>query len=337
MNTVKTMWGSACKAVGKASFFASTSAILAAAGAIGCSSFDPGDQSCVSLRLTPCDPPDEGNGANGGAGGTTQEVEEVLPEDWECLGRATSQTPAAMGTRITYRVAIVDFDSQPSMPMQVPGLVITVCGDANCSRPAGPELVTISNPTPAPFLYDIVMPYNFSNASLRLEAAGYTPMDYFFGGPMLGTPTGSPVIAGQTIAMLTTEARDNLYRGVGLPTPASAVRGDMAIRTLNCRRDAMGQTTANTRAADVIVEAVPENPPSAVAYSLSYGNLAFPNSPTDERGVAGFANLQPQNYQVRGLAPIGEEGMPFGQTGVAVRGGVITVLEIREGQNMWGQ
>ena len=296
---------------------------------IACTQLDDATDSCLVLGGD-CD-------AAGGTGGTQQLT--PLPEDWQCLAEPPPEMPAQSAPRVTYVVAIVDFDTQPppNQPTAVPNLRIDVCSDPTCDPPAGPEVVTVGNPpNQPPYVYAISMPYNFSNASLRLSADGYVPIDYIFGGPIVGPPEGGAIIPGQTITVLRTSARDTLYRGIGLPTPASATTGDLAVRALNCVRDASGRTT---RAEGVTVEAVPDDPPEpAVAYALSYGNLATKDSlVTDPRGVAGFANLRPQNYRVRGLAPVGEEGLAYGETIAPIRPGVITIVELREGQDVWGQ
>ena len=277
---------------------------------------------------------------NAGSGGTGTPSMPEVPEAWACLSNPT-QRAAIMPqpTRITYRVPIVDFDSQPTVPTIVENLSISFCVDAACMSFTGPDVITVSNPDPSrPFVYDFSIPYGLSNLTVKLEAMGYAPMYYILGGPMVGTPSGGTTVAGQAIAMLKTTARDELYAGLGLDTPASAVRGDLAVRTLNCVRDPMtGQTTPLTRAAEVSLGASPEDT-EAVPYSLTYGNRAIADRPTDDRGVAGFASLRPQNYSVWGIAPVGE-GMEFGDTVVPVRAGSITLLEVRDGlgDRGWGQ
>lgn len=326
------------EAVGRATRFAAPAAFalaasVLAAGASGCSSLDPADESCVTLGLAGCDTP-EGNGGTGG--GTSQNMSPLLPAPWECLDGPPRELPGPVA-RVTYRIAIVDFDSQPppNPPTAVEGLQIVVCKDPTCDAPAGPDEVTITNPNPQqPFVYDISMPYNFSNASLRISSTTnlYTDTEYFFGGPMVGSPEGGSIVLGQTLPVLRKSSRDTLYRGLGLEAPASAAVGDVAVRVLNCQRDEMGRTT---RAANVRVEA--DSPSEgAIAYALTYGNLPLRDRDTDERGVAGFASLAPRNYVVRGIAPVGD-GMPFGETTVPIRPGVITIVEIREGQGLWGQ
>jgi len=216
----------------------------------------------------------------------------------------------------------------------VPGLKIQVCGSPSCDPPATEPDVVIHNPLDGqpPFVYGIEFPFRFSNGSLRLTASGYAPMDYIFNGPMIGPPEGGYVVQGLTIPLLKASTRDTIYHDLGLPGDADLSRGVLALRTLNCLRD----PKANARAAGVKLQSVPVAPQApSVAWTLSTSNRATPNRlETDSRGVAGFVNVSPLVYDLQGLSPVGKT---YGRTSIAVRPGVITLAEIRDGIGLWGQ
>jgi hypothetical protein len=160
-------------------------------------------------------------------------------------------------------------------------------------------------------------------------------MDYVFGGPMKGLPDGSSVVYGLTIPLLKESTRDTIYNDLGLSGTADPSRGVLALRTLDCGRSAQGQ---GVRAKGVRLSAIPKAPPEpAVAWTLSFSNRATPNKlETDARGVAGFVNMLPGSVDVEGIAPVGG-GTPYGRTTLAVRPGVITLGELRDGLDIWGQ
>ncbi|MGC4091514.1 MAG: hypothetical protein QM756_27270 [Polyangiaceae bacterium] len=304
----------------------------------GCSSLDPASDTAAKFWSSSAG----GGGAisSGGAPGSGGAAAfGGTSPDWACLGMPVaiaSRTP----DRVHYRVAIVDFDSQPppNMPTAVEGLEITVCGSPSCNPPFTEPTVVIHNPIEGapPYLFDIEFPYNFSNGSLRLTAPGYAPMDYVFGGPLNGPPEGGYVVMGQTIPLLKVTTRDTIYNDLGLPGPADPTRGVLAVRTLNCQRNMTG--AQGQRAAGVRLHAIPEAPPApAVAWTLSFSNRATPNKlETDARGVAGFVNVLPGTIDVEGIAPVGE-GTPYGETALRVRAGVITLAEVRMGIDRFGQ
>jgi hypothetical protein len=301
--------------------------LLAALGCClaSCSSLDAGTDSAATLFGVDGSV-DGASGANGGG-------DEPLPPEWACLEKPlepVAQEPA----RVTYTVAIVDFDSQPYSPTLVKGLEIQVCGSPSCDPPASAPEVVINNPLEGlpPYVYAIEMPYGFSNGSLRLTAPGYAPMDYVFNGPLIGAPDGGYRVSGLTIPLLKATTRDTIYHDLGLPGDVDLTRGVLALRTLNCLRD----PKANARAAGVRLQAVPMPPPEpAVAWTLSTSNRATPaRLETDSRGVAGFVNVLPLVYDVQGVA---QNGRVYGRTSIAVRPGVITLAEIRDGIGRWGQ
>lgn len=235
---------------------------------------------------------------------------------------------------MTYVVGIVDFDSQPYSPTPVKGLQIEVCGSPSCDPPASEPEVIITNPVEGqpPFVYAIEVPFRFSNGSLRLTAPNYAPMDYIFNGPMIGPPEGGYVVQGLTIPLLKATTRETIYHDLGLPGEVDTSRGVLALRTLNCLR----QEGSNPRAPGVKLISVPQAPDEpAVAWTLSTSNRATANRlETDARGVAGFVNALPLVYDLEGLSPV---GLTYGRTSIAVRPGVITLAEIRDGIGLWGQ
>ena len=288
----------------------------------GCTKLDPSSDTAMSVF--------------GGTGGTGTDP---LPAQWACLKDhllPADQPPQ----RVQYVVAIVDFDSQPApnMPTPVEGLQITVCGSPSCDPPFGAPDVVITNPIPGQpsYVFAIEFPPNFSNGYLRLTAPNYAPMDYFFGGPMKGPPEGGYVVRGLTIPLLKTATRDTIYNDLGLPGPADPTRGVLAVRTLDCERSM--SSPQGVRAAGVRLQAIPDAPPPpAVAWTLSFSNRATPNKlETDMRGVAGFVNVVPGTVDVEAVAPV-NGGVVYGRTTLPVRAGVITLAEVRDGLDRWGQ
>ncbi len=273
-----------------------------------------------------------GEKPDAGAAGEPSKPIELGPE-WACL--AAPQKPVVQDPkRVTYVVAIVDFDSQPYSPTPVSGLKIEVCGSPSCDPPASEPDVVIHNPVQGqpPFVYAIEFPFRFSNGSLRLTAPGYAPMDYIFNGPIIGPPEGGYVVQGLTIPLLKATTRDTIYHDLGIAGDVDKARGVLALRTLNCLRD----PKANARAPGVKLVSVPNAPKApSVAWTLSTSNRATPNRlETDSRGVAGFVNVLPLVYDLEGLSPV---GLSYGRTSIAVRPEVITLAEIRDGIGLWGQ
>ncbi|HEY8946773.1 MAG TPA: hypothetical protein VIM73_21165 [Polyangiaceae bacterium] len=282
-----------------------------------CSSFDPADQSYEELY---------------GPG----QVE--LPPEWACLTDDDYPMVPREAKTVTYVTPIVDFDSQPTSPTVVPGLQVMVCGDATCAAPAA-NVQVIQMPD-RPFLYAIQFPYGFANASLKLTAPGYVPMYYAFGGPMVGLPEGEHTVMGLGVPLLSEQRRDFIYGDIGLSQGADAGRGVLAVRTLNCLRQAKAEDPfQGQRAAGVRVRAVPRDPePPAASWTLSNSNVATPNNEvTDERGVAGFLNVLPGTVQVEGVARFDGTELPYGRTPVRVRADAITLAEVRPGLDQWGQ
>jgi hypothetical protein len=263
-----------------------------------------------------------------------------MPPEWQCLSPGAGlEAPAPMaGQRITYVVPVVDFDTpNQNAPLAVPNVQLQVCTTAACDPPAGPEVV-IQQPDPMrPFLWAINVSAGTEIVSLRATAPGYVPSDYYVGGPMVGPPEGGNQVIGQAFFLLSLAARAGLLSQIGVPLDNT--KGILAVRTLNCVRDEIGRST---RAAGVTVDMLPDGPPDpAVAWALSFARQANRDLlVTDDRGAAGFANLEPRSYSVRGRAPAptgSPRGTEYGRTTATVRADTITIVEVRDGQGLWGQ
>jgi hypothetical protein len=324
---------------------------LLLAGAAGCSDMDPAEDTYRSVYMLGAggDGP-SGNAGSGGSGGTGDEPAPPLnEEDWGCLSTGITM-PMMAPSRITYQVAIVDFDSQTISPTQVPGLDVKVCTVATCDQvlpacdttlgdPAPTQQCAIVAQGPAPFLYLINLPYRLENGGLRLTAANYVQMNYIFGGPMVGTPEGSTTVVGLTIPLLTEEVRRRVYRQVGLST-VDPNRGTLAVRTLTCARQPnpplpMPRPPEGQRARDILVTAEQAAEAPAVSWSLSNGNqFTDDRLVTDARGVAGILNVEPSAIIVKAVLPNGDE---YGETTLPVVENVVTLAELRPGLERWGQ
>jgi hypothetical protein len=257
-----------------------------------------------------------------------------------------------MPSRITYRTVIVDFDSQGVSPTPVPNVVVEICSNADCV-PALPRCAAGVTPTPTqqcfiqsnpnpnvPFLFDFDLPYSFDNGYFKVTAPDYAEMHYILGGPMIGTPEGSTVVYGLGIPLLKEAARVGAYRDCGgkLVDP---MRGTLALRTLDCQRDTTPLAPGvliGRRAPEVRVEAVPEPPPNACAWSLSDANVFSRDSlQTDGRGVAGFLDAPVGSMVVLAQAPVPDGAYPARAPALRVRANVITLAELRDGLGRWGQ
>ncbi len=247
---------------------------------------------------------------------------------WACIDERTvpvTVTPA----RVKYSIAVVDFNSQPSAPTPVAGLSIKVCTNQRCD-PAYP--ICEGEPKPqcvglsgGPVLYSFDFPYGLSNGWLQLSAEGYSNMDYYFGGPMVGRPDGTLEMTGNAIPLVPRTTLEDIYRSVGIDA-LDETRGTLATRILDC---------LGVRAPGMLLDAVVDDPAS-VAFSLSNGNIATPNTlETDPRGVAGIVNLQPQAVDVLAITPDGRHY--GGPTTLNVRPNTITLAELRDGLDVWGQ
>lgn len=245
------------------------------------------------------------------------------PDEWKCL--LDTEAPIESTGRATYTVPVVDFNSQPTAPTPVPALAIAVCTSPTCDpvypvctdNPLG-QCVNISG---GPVLYKMDFPAGLSNVVLRLSAPDYVGMDYVMGGPMVQSTQGLG------IPMVPIATRQSIYTNLGAGT-VDETRGVLAVRTLDCN---------NARAQGVTVEAVDgqiEYP--SIPFRLSNNNLATGATlETDERGVAGFVNLAPQTVDVVARTDYGKEF--GGPTTLNIRPNTITLAELRDGIDIWGQ
>lgn len=293
---------------------------------------------------------DSGSGGNSGAGGTENERPEVLPPEWACLDNPTpvaERTPA----RVQYRVPIVDFDTQTSVPTPVQDLNVLVCSNAACDPPMPTcptevtltptqQCVTVTNIVGP--VYQIDLPYNFQNGALKLTAPGYAEMNYVFGGPMIGAPEGGPLVFGLPIPLLRESARISAYLDCN-GTQVNVMRGTLAVRTLDCKRNRsnldmmMGTVLEGSRAPNVSVEALDGEPTNGCAWTLSNDNIFSPNNLlTDGRGVAGYLDTDVGVLRLVAESPVGVQ-YPASPPNLRVRANVITLAELRDGLGRWGQ
>lgn len=326
--------------------------LLIATGA--CSDMDPGTDTYLSVNnLTPsAGAGGDGSGPGGEAGsggGSTEPID--YPPEWACLAPGGAMAPVSREpARVQYRVAIVDFDSQPINPTPVPNLNVTVCANAACdpAMPACPagaaatptqQCVTVTN-LQGP-IYEIDLPYNFQNGSLKLTAPDYAEMNYIFGGPMIGAPEGGSLVLGLAIPLLRESARVEAYRDCN-GTVVNPDRGTLAVRTLDCRRsrsnlDPTGMVLEGTRAPNVSVEPFDGAPENGCAWTLANDNAFSPNNLlTDPRGVAGYLDTDVGVLRLIAEAPPGVR-YPTAPPNLRVRPNVITLAELRDGLGRWGQ
>lgn len=186
------------------------------------------------------------------------------------------------------------------------------------------------------------MRWGTESVVLRASAEGYVDSEYYVGGAMVGPPEGGDTVLGLPFFLLTDAARAALYSQLGLGE-VDATKGILAARTLNCDREQSPLGVfQGVRADNVSVELVPNEVPSeAIPWVLSFGRVASRDIfVTDDRGAAGFANIEPRAYQVLGRAPApvgSESGTTYGRTLATVRANTITIVEVRDGQDVWGQ
>ena len=262
---------------------------------------------------------------------------------WSCLNQPVSLTlPDAAPATATYVAAIVDFYSQPTLLTAIPNLAVDVCADPICANPITNK-VTITHPM-APFIWSFEMPYMVDGVFLRTSAEGYVDFNYVLGGPMVGTPYGNSTIDGLVIPPITESALDDLYTQVNAG-PRDTSKGILAVRTLNCYLKPDGspdQMQSRGERVQVQVTELSRNappPPPAVGWALSFNNKARPaiNNVlplTDSRGVVGYFQLEPGNYEVKATAPT---GAMLADTIWTVYANVVTLAEARRGLEVWGE
>lgn len=227
--------------------------------------------------------------------------------------------------RVQYTVPVVDFDTQLTAPIPVPGTVLQVCTNATCV----PEYPLCEGdvgscwrefPGPSPAVRVLDFPFGLSNVTIRVSADGYVPTDYPMNGPLIGSPDGSLAVRGVGIVLVKNETYAALQAQVG-GIPDSS-RGTLALRVLDC---------ALTRSPGVAVAVYNGDTRGATEFSLSTGNLASGGLVTDRRGVVGLFNLPAQTVDL--LAP----GWPLAPVTYNVRPGTLTLGELRWGVDEFGQ
>jgi hypothetical protein len=330
-------------------------ALLVAIGG-GCSSMAPEDDTYNTVVLVENlggnagGGGGSGNAGSGGGAGAGGAPAADLPIGFECLDDnpttlmvETNRTP----TRVLYRVAIVDFDALTP----IPDLGVEACFTSDCvaiprctsETPAPTERCAIVTPPAMGALYTINLPYNFEGGLKLTKEPDYAEMDYFFGGPLVGSPDitvadGGNAVFGLPIPVLLKTSRQRAYDEVGAGQ-VDNTRGTLAVRTLSCDRamTALAPLTQGTRAAGVALEALGNDPTEdgAFAWTLSSLNQFTGNRlVTDARGVAGFLNARPVSMEVRAVLP---DETTFGGATLRVRADVITLAELRPGLGLWGQ
>lgn len=227
--------------------------------------------------------------------------------------------------RVQYTVPVVDFDTQLTAPIPVPGVTVQVCTNATCI----PELPLCDGevgncwrefPGPSPAVRVFDFPFGLNNAVMRFAAPGYIPTDYVLGGPMIGSPEGDLALRGVGIVLVKQETYTALHDQVGAaPDPS---RGTLGIRVLDC---------ALQRSAGQTLEAWNANLDGATGFSLSSGNLVTDSRmTTDQRGVVGFFNLPTQTLDV--WVPAWSNPVTYN-----IRPGTLTLAELRWGLEQFGQ
>lgn len=265
--------------------------------------------------------------------------------NWDCLLAPPEpiSIPSPAPTFVAYAAPIFDFANPPS---RVEGLSVAVCQitDSECpldkqvGQVVGPMdfQTTLNGASVTVPLYQVVMPFGVE-AYLRLSAPGYLRQEYFFGGPLIGTPTSFPtmigeapatVISGLPLIMLKSADADNLASAIGQTrNPGQAI---IALRTIDCTGQTAAGVTLQMERADGL--------------SFSYlANLALttdPPQPTDAAGLAGFANVPLPNgvpiynVTVEGRSP---DAVPYGLSPFPIRPEQITSGEIRPFPTLYGR
>jgi hypothetical protein len=265
--------------------------------------------------------------------------------DWDCLNAPPQpiEIPSPAPALVVYAAAIFDFANPPS---RVEGLSVEACQitDTECpvskqvGQVAGPMdfQTTLNGATVTVPLYQVVMPFGVE-AYLRLKAPGYLRQEYFFGGPLIGTPSSFPtmigdatatVISGLPLIMLKTADAGNLASAIGQTrNPGQAL---IALRTIDCTgQTAAGVTLQMDRAQGL-----------SFSYLASLALTADPPQPTDSAGLAGFANIPLPNgvpifnVTVEGKNP---DNVPYGKLPFPIRPDQITSGEIRPFPTLYGR
>jgi hypothetical protein len=295
----------------------------AIAAMLGCTNLENGSDTYRS-KLVP------GAGGSSGSGGTTSQggsAGNVPDPRWVCLDSPPAATPMPKAPTVAYIAPIVDYANPPNalttMTAAIAGLNVLVCSttDYQCLHPissagldGGPMLV-VADPM-RPFIYKIDLPFN-ADVFLRVNGPDYLQLEYYFGGPIIGNQKGDPQIVGDAIPPLTISAvNDFLSRG-GKPSPHDIKKGILAARTVDCNAQRAEGITVRRTGSD----------PGSFAYTLQANVPLFEdNYPTDGRGVAGWANLEPGTFNVEGVL---SDGRSYGNVLVQIRANQITLIDIR--------
>ena len=265
---------------------------------------------------------------------------EVPPPGWECLAEEPSRPAITPRPQyVIYSAPIVDLATQGP----VPNLTVQVClvGDTDCKMEAGrvigPNLMQVEGVDfPVPIV-TLVVPFGFS-IYIRMTAPEYLRQEYYFGGPLIGSPGGGvvkpPELMGATATLMEglpltpvkeTDA-DFLANQIGLTRdPSQAI---IAVRTIGCA----GLPTAGvTLSLDLA---------KGVSFTYKQGFALGSSEPTDTNGLAGFANVELPNdvplYNVK-LEGIAEGKANFGSTAFTVRPNQMTTGEIRPFSTLYGR
>ena len=285
---------------------------LSCLAAAGCSSLDNASDTYKSFVI--------GNNGGGGTGGGTasggagagggMEAGPPGPSPWGCLDNPPMFTPAANPpAMIEYRVSVKDFQ----LAIPVPNLSVKVCiiGDADCTAPYP---FPVTNPVPQDKrVISVMMPFGWQGF-LRLNSAGappagsdagavgYVQTDYYFGGPIVGSPSDPAMVHGEDILVPRLDELANFFGDVAaVPNPKAGI---LAVRTIDCN---------TSRAPGVLLNLITTQGVADPGFPFTLkGGVPFrstPPTPTDYQGVAGFANIEPFEkftvVSVQGRAPTG--------------------------------
>lgn len=289
---------------------------------LACTELDPLDDTCLNVDGQTCDPMQTRQVDSGSS--------PVVAGPWDCLGSTRPRMPPIQRPPgVAFVVPIVDFANPPTPPRD---LRILVCqdNDFDCTQPLPiPDM----QPEGAPaYVHQLNLPFGFEGY-LRLTATGYIQSEYYFLGPVIGGPNGEQVIYGDGIGLPRNDTIDNFFDQFGQGAARQAGTGLVGLRVYDCRNESAEAQQARTvnqlrRATGVRLELVNSE---ARAWTLVGGRPAAPapgnpSLSTDDRGVAGFFNIQPMALIVQAIAPNGER---YGQTNVTVRPDQLTQANIR--------
>ena len=336
--------------------------LLALSGATGCSSLESAADTFCTFNSCPDISPPGNDGGGPGLDATvaadteaaadasdaqdTQDTQDA-PSDaprlpWWCEANGSAQTrvdplpaPNPKPMKVRYRFQIFDFGSAVNnLPRFVTNLTFISCtnSDPGCvgvdAGTVKPPLAVTTPTMTAPY-YQIDLPYGFSG-SIRITSPGYIPTQYFFGGPLVGMPSGAIdttdgtlLIQGAYITPITEADADRLYQQLGMVARDPNL-GLLGARLLDCNGD---------RAAFAFLKVTS---PTGLGYSLVQNLPVLGDPPqTDSRAVAGYVNMAVRNYFAEGLTP---NGGSYGRnTPTVIEANTLTILEIRTDQSAFGR